>query len=92
MGPFCETGCEAAELYRLNGNERLAANAIHLQAAALVEKALEVEKSDSTDIAPEAMALFDQALGLLQQAEKRSIASSSLTMPPVSPTISATPT
>jgi tetratricopeptide (TPR) repeat protein len=61
---------EAAELYRRNGDERLAANAVHLQAAALVEKALEVEKSDSNDIAPEALALFDQALELLRQAEE----------------------
>jgi len=61
---------KAADLYRFSGNERLAANAIHLQAAALVEKALEVEKSDLTGLAPEALALFDQALSLLQQAEE----------------------
>ncbi len=69
-GRSAELAAEAAELYRLNGEERLAANAVHLQAAALVENALEIEKSDSTDIAPEAMALFDRALDLLRQAEK----------------------
>ncbi|NNK51874.1 MAG: CHAT domain-containing protein [Xanthomonadales bacterium] len=58
----------AAELYRKNGNAHLAANAIQLQAAALVEKALEVEKSESIGLAPEARLIFDQALGLFRQA------------------------
>ena len=69
-GRSATLAAEAAELYRINGEERLAANAVHLQAAALVEKALEVEKSDSNDVAPEALALFDRALGLLRQAEE----------------------
>jgi CHAT domain-containing protein len=58
----------AAELYRESHELHLAANATQLQAAALVEKALEVEKSESAGLAPEAQVIFDEALNLFRQA------------------------
>jgi len=58
----------AAQLYRKNGIGHLAANAIQLQAAALVEKALEVEKSESIGLAPEAQLIFDEAFELFRLA------------------------
>ena len=59
---------QAAEIYRENGDEHLAANAIQLQATNFVEKANEVEKSESSTLAPEAQVLFDKALTLFKQA------------------------
>jgi CHAT domain-containing protein len=63
-----DLAARAAEIYQKTGQEHLAANAIQLRAAALVEKALEVEKSESTGLAPEAKAIFDKALKLFRQA------------------------
>jgi len=48
----------AAEIYQEIGDDHLAANAIQLQAATIIEKANEVEKSDSSGLAPEAEVLL----------------------------------
>jgi CHAT domain-containing protein len=58
----------AAELYQEIGDDHLAANAIQLQAATIIEKANEVEKSDSSGLAPEAEVLFNEAFALFHQA------------------------
>ena len=58
----------AAEIYQENGDGHLAANAIQLQAATIIEKASEVEKSDTSGLAPEAEVLFDRALAFFHQA------------------------
>jgi CHAT domain-containing protein len=58
----------SAKLYREMDHQHLAANAVQLQAAALVEKALEVEKSEAMGLAPEARVIFDQAFELFRQA------------------------
>jgi len=59
---------QAAERYREVGHPRYAANALSLQAAALIEKATEVEKSESDEMAPEAKTLLNQALELFERA------------------------
>ena len=59
---------QAAKIYQENGDDHLAANAIQLQAAAIIEKAGEVEKSDSSKLAPEALLLFNEALTLFKHA------------------------
>ena len=61
----------AAQIYQENGDDHLAANAIQLQAATIIEKANEVEKSDASGLAPEAEVLFDEALALFRQALAR---------------------
>lgn len=58
----------AAGLYAVTGNEHLAANAVHLQAASILEKIDLVEKTDSKGLPPEAQILFDEALDLFKQA------------------------
>jgi len=63
-----ELAAEAAKIYTDSGQERLAANAIHLQAASIIEKANEVEKSVSGGLAPESTVLFDEALKLFNRA------------------------
>jgi len=57
----------AAQIYQEIGDGHLAANAIQLQAATIIEKANEVEKSDTSGLAPEAKVLFDEALALFRQ-------------------------
>ena len=59
---------QAAKIYQEIGNDHLAANAIQLQAAVIIEKAHEVEKTDSSKLAPEAQLLFNEALTLFKQA------------------------
>jgi len=63
-----ELAARAAEIYWETGHQHLAANAVQLQAAAIIEKATGVEKSDSRGLAPEAKVLFDEALRLFRQA------------------------
>jgi CHAT domain-containing protein len=60
----------AARLYAELNDVALSANAVHLQAAALVEKALEsAQSSSSSEVSAEADALFDEALALLGRAK-----------------------
>jgi CHAT domain-containing protein/tetratricopeptide (TPR) repeat protein len=63
-----ELASQAAKIYQEIGNDHLAANAVQLQAAVIIEKAGEVEKSDSNKLAPEAQLLFNEALTLFKQA------------------------
>lgn len=63
-----ELAARAAEIYRQEGKQQLAANAVHLQAAATIEKANEVEKSIAGGLASEASELFDTAFELFNQA------------------------
>ncbi len=61
----------AAETYGSLGEAALGANAVHLQAAALVEQALAIrQSSDGAAIAPESEELFAEALRLLEQARR----------------------
>jgi CHAT domain-containing protein len=64
-----ELAARAATLYRELGAAGFEANAVHLQGAALVEKALEAQQASAgTAISAESAALFANALGLLEQA------------------------
>ena len=58
----------AADLYERMGEPSLYANAIHLQAAALIELANEVEKPAGSGLSADAQDLFDRALELFEQA------------------------
>ena len=58
----------AAALYKRIGVPGLHANAIHLEAAAIIEKANEIEKSPSSGIAPEAEIIFSTADQLFKAA------------------------
>jgi CHAT domain-containing protein len=64
-----ELAARAAALYDVLGEAGLAANALHVRGAALVETALETEQS-STVLAPspESEALFAEAFGLFDRA------------------------
>jgi CHAT domain-containing protein/Tfp pilus assembly protein PilF len=64
-----DLAASAAALYADLGEAALAANAVHLQGAALVEKALEsAQSSTGVEISPETEALFATALQLLEDA------------------------
>jgi CHAT domain-containing protein len=63
-----ELASRAARLYEATGNKHLAANAMHLQAAAILEKIDLVEKTDSKGLSPEAQMLFNDALALFNEA------------------------
>lgn len=65
-----EHAAEAAALYEGLGEAALAANAVHLQAAALVERALEATDSSEAAGGPAAQALFDEAFALLERARQ----------------------
>ncbi len=64
-----DLAARAAALYGRVGDAALAANALHLRGAALVEQALEVRQSaQGSAVAAESEALFGEALRLLEQA------------------------
>jgi CHAT domain-containing protein/tetratricopeptide (TPR) repeat protein len=63
-----ELAAAAADLYAELGEDALRANARHLQAAALIETAVNIEHAPSVAIAPEAAAMFDEALRLFDEA------------------------
>jgi len=63
-----DLAAQAATIYQGSGHKRLSASASNLQAAAILEKANEVEKSASGGLAPEAKILFDEAILLLEKA------------------------
>ena len=64
-----DLAARAAVLYGQLGEAALAANALHLEGAALVEQALEVRQSSETAaVAAESEALFGEALRLFEEA------------------------
>jgi CHAT domain-containing protein len=63
-----ELAARAAVIYDKVGQPRWSANAVQLQAASIIEKANEVEKSPSGGLAQEAKVLFDEALSLFHKA------------------------
>ncbi|HSM52698.1 MAG TPA: tetratricopeptide repeat protein, partial [Erythrobacter sp.] len=63
-----ELAGEAAAIYTVAGLPRLAASANQLRAAALIEETTEIEKAAAGKIAPEALALFEQAERLFHAA------------------------
>lgn len=64
-----ERADRAAQLYRQIDAGSLEANAVHLQAASVVEKALEAQQAPAgTEISAESAGLFAKAFALLEQA------------------------
>jgi tetratricopeptide (TPR) repeat protein len=63
-----ELAAQVAAIYAGIDEPALAANALQLQAAALIEHANEVEQSPAAGVSPEAQSFFDQALALFGAA------------------------
>ena len=68
FGLAAQSASSAVATYREAGNDRLAAAAMQQQGVSLVDQAVEIEKTPTLGLAPEAQAQFNEALALLHKS------------------------